>query len=124
VPPPPQWGNKYGQRGKFTYYLNKARNRSKLKSDIDEPYLQELWNLQDGKCAYSGISMECSQGWIKSTERPVMNMASLDRIDSSIGYMKGNVQFICVPFNLAKNDRSDAEFRSFLESVITSMKSV
>jgi hypothetical protein len=36
--------------------------------------------------------------------------ASLDRIDSSKGYVEGNVQWVHKRINIMKNDLSDSEF--------------
>lgn len=38
----------------------------------------------------------------------------IDRIDSSRGYVPGNVQPCCTSCNIAKLDRSDADFRAWL----------
>lgn len=43
--------------------------------------------------------------------------ASLDRIDSSIGYVKGNIQFISLIAQFAKNDFSDTEVINFCKAV-------
>jgi len=49
-----------------------------------------------------------------------LTSASLDRIDSSKGYIQGNVQFVAYGINLAKNNFSDADVISFLDSIHTS----
>lgn len=33
----------------------------------------------------------------------VPNQASIDRIDSSLGYVRGNIEFVCLMANMAKN---------------------
>lgn len=43
--------------------------------------------------------------------------ASLDRIDSLKGYIKGNIQFVSVAANFAKSDFSEKEFLEFCEAV-------
>jgi len=85
------------KRGNFTWYLNKARNR-KHETNLTEEYLQELWNKQNGKCAITSYDMPMYSRSTKNTPYT----ASLDRIDSSIGYVKDNVQFVCYSVNLAK----------------------
>jgi hypothetical protein len=45
--------------------------------------------------------------------------ASLDRIDSSKGYVNGNIQFVSYMAQIAKNEFSDGELRSFCEAVVT-----
>lgn len=46
-----------------------------------------------------------------------INCASLDRIDSSKGYIKGNVQFVSLPINYMKSTKSDIEIRQFLKQI-------
>lgn len=43
--------------------------------------------------------------------------ASLDRIDSTKGYVKGNVQFVCRAINLAKSTFSDADMKNFIDNI-------
>jgi hypothetical protein len=43
--------------------------------------------------------------------------ASVDRVDSSRGYVKGNVVFVISAVNTMKNDLSEKEFLSIIESV-------
>ena len=52
-----------------------------------------------------------------SGKKKAPHTASLDRIDSAIGYMKGNVQFVCYSINTAKNDFDEIEFIQFVESM-------
>lgn len=104
-------GNAHAKKGDFTYYLNKARWR-KHESDIDESYLSEIWAEQVGICAISGISIHLKKG------KNNLDTASLDRIDSSIGYLKGNVQFVAYGINLAKSSFSNEDFKSFFARLI------
>lgn len=41
--------------------------------------------------------------------------ASLDRIDSSKGYIKGNVRYISVSVNWLKNNLDDNHLREFIQ---------
>lgn len=43
--------------------------------------------------------------------------ASLDRIDSTKGYIKGNVQFVSTPINLMKQSMSDLETKQYLKQI-------
>ncbi len=47
---------------------------------------------------------------------------SLDRIDSSLGYVPGNVRMICLILNLAKNSMSDDKFRELLPRLADAMR--
>lgn len=95
--------NKLDEYSPFRYFLIKARGR-KHDYNIDLPYLKELWEQQQGLCAISGIQMALApsvQRWQEDAGNPWK--PSLDRIDSSVGYMKDNVQFVCMIANLAKS---------------------
>jgi hypothetical protein len=43
--------------------------------------------------------------------------SSLDRIDNNKGYIKGNVRFVCLMFNIARNDFSDNQVIEFCKQV-------
>lgn len=86
------------QYSAFREFLRRVKNRNH-NYDVDITYLYDLWNNQEGKCVYTGISMSLPDG-----KRGTMFTASLDRIDSSLGYVKGNVQFILTAINYMKND--------------------
>lgn len=61
--------------------------------------VQYGWNLflkQDRKCALSGVDL------IFSSMTNSFTTASLDRIDSSFGYIKGNVQWVHKDVNMMK----------------------
>lgn len=108
------------RKGKFTYYLKKARARSSIRnhwgeSDLTEEYLHTLWEKQDGKCAWTSIEMNITS--YADRNNGLFN-ASLDRIDSTKGYIQGNVQFVLLPLNMAKGNRDDDdEFRGFLSAI-------
>lgn len=54
-------------------------------------YLVALWNWQSGKCYYSGIQMN---------PRPCSDwQCSLERLNNDLGYIAGNVAFVCLEFN-------------------------
>jgi hypothetical protein len=99
----------------FAYFVRHvARKRySKYGFDIDKEYLEKLWEQQEGKCAISGIPLLIK--YFKNKSKP--NTASLDRIDSNKGYIKGNVQFVAYSLNLAKNSFSNEEFLTFYNSL-------
>lgn len=77
--------------------------------------LQEQWNLQNGKCPYTGWTLEIKNKNKKVTKKP--NMASLDRIDSSKGYIKGNIQFVSFMANMAKHTFHEDELIKFCRAV-------
>jgi hypothetical protein len=97
---------------KFQEYIRKSQKRKQHDFDITIEYLKEVWNKQDGKCAISKIPL------IHSLHTNNHNiMASLDRIDSAKGYIKGNVQFLSCALNYAKNSGTDESLRDLISLI-------
>lgn len=95
---------------------NKSIKKRGLKIDIDLEYLYLLWNLQNGICPISGISMELPRD--SNTKRIIkFNSASIDRINNSLGYIKGNIRFVCLMANYCRNTFTDKEVIEFCKSV-------
>lgn len=106
----------------FRYFLNKSKHRNK-ENNLDLEYLKDLWEQQQGLCALSGKKLELptnSGAWNKQTRDPWK--PSLDRIDNSRGYIKGNVRFVCVAANIAKQTWPDAVLIELCVSITNNFK--
>jgi len=77
--------------------------------DIDLEYLKQLWESQNGKCAITGVDLSLKKNYNKNFQ------ASIDRIDNSIGYKKGNIRFTSVSVNWVKNKLDDVHLMEFIE---------
>ena len=85
--------------------LNHATKRKQhLGFSLDLVYLLDLYSKQHGLCALSGVEMT----YIAGSGRVNTNI-SIDRIDSAVGYVRGNVQFVCDIVNRMKQDLPQAE---------------
>jgi hypothetical protein len=69
--------------------------------DVSPEYLRDLFLAQQGTCALTGWSLEV---------RGRRGRASLDRIDSTHGYVAGNLQFVHPAVNQMKHRQSQADF--------------
>jgi len=100
----------------FKVHLRRAKARSKdslhKPIHINAQYLKDLWEAQQGKCALSNVPLVLE----RKTSNPIYS-ASLDRINSNQGYIKGNVQFVSVIINRAKNNSPDSLILEFLEII-------
>lgn len=101
---------------KMMKYPNRCRNRPHT-IDFGLEYLKEIWELQDGICPLSGIKMVLRTHTNCSKSLMAPYSASIDRIDNSIGYVKGNIRFVCHMANIARNRYSDEEVIEFCKSV-------
>lgn len=77
-----------------------------LEFDITPEYMWNLFIRQNKKCALSGVNLLFKK---KSRDSCENQTASLDRIDSSKGYVSGNVQWVHKRINQIKMDMSDNE---------------
>jgi hypothetical protein len=98
----------------FREYIRRARKR-KHEVIIDLPYLKKIWEEQDGKCAYTNVPLTHPVN--TKSLRQYNYMASLDRIDSSLGYVEGNLQFVSVTCNWLKNSLDDNHIQEFFKIV-------
>lgn len=105
--------NRHDEYSGFRYIFRNIKKRFK-EVNIDLPYLKQLWDIQNGICPYTGIHMTLPT---YKHNADYFTVASLDRIDSSKGYIKGNLQFVVLPINLMKSSMSDAAIKRFLKQI-------
>jgi hypothetical protein len=97
--------------------LQGARIRG-LEVSITPEYLDQKWSAQQGRCALSGEQMTMPPSSSKKVSVDVSSRyASVDRIDSSQGYVPGNVQWVCKTLNLMKNSLLEKEFLKWVAIV-------
>lgn len=92
---------KHRKRFWLRYLAQKANARKRPNSEImTEEILQDILNKQEGRCELTGMEFQGDGDW----------MASLDRIDSSIGYRADNVRLTSWIVNHCRGDLSDWDF--------------
>lgn len=97
-----QWGGFGEISGNFWYVLKRngegTRGRKKLDFNITIEYIWNLFLEQKRKCKISGLDLTFPRHGKDNSYT-----ASLDRIDSSKGYIFGNVQWVHKDINIMKN---------------------
>ena len=98
----------YGQiSGALWGNIKRAAKRRSIPLDIS---LEEAWaqfEAQGGKCALSGIPLIFTSCY---SSRKTETTASLDRIDSSKGYTRDNIQWVHKKLQAIKSDMPQEEF--------------
>jgi hypothetical protein len=101
-------------RNRLNHNLATAKMSSKRKKfpcEITIEFLTTLWDTQAGRCFYTGTLMSyLGEGTPESV--------SIDRVDSSKGYLRSNVVLCCAYVNRMKGDRSFDEFMRWCRLVI------
>jgi hypothetical protein len=96
-------------KGHVQSLLRGAKSRNK-NCNIDYKYIIELYEFQNKKCAITGIELTHLRNGVKN-----LTNISIDRIDSNVGYIKGNIQLVCTWANLAKTSLSMEDFKNFID---------
>ena len=94
------------------YYgkIKAAAKKRKISFAITREEMDEVFQKQNKKCAYTNIDLFFETSGKKGN-------ASLDRINSSLGYTKENVQWVHKKVNIIKWDLSHEEFINFCKTV-------
>jgi hypothetical protein len=103
--------SRYDEYSMFRVFMHRINLRVKDRNkvcDITLKDLKEQWEKQDGICPYTGWKLLSPKDTGAKRIRSI-RMASLDRIDSSKGYIKGNIEYVAFMAQNAKNnfDRKD-----------------
>lgn len=109
---------KYGHSGvgditKSVYGVIKRNAKRRNFIWSKELTIEYLWNLylqQNKKCALSGLDIYFTDKRIGGNINYQFMNASLDRIDSSIGYTKDNIQWVHKDVNMMKLNHSEKYF--------------
>ena len=104
--------------GMWNNIVGGAKDRG-LELSITKEDVQQLWASQKGLCAVTGLPMEKVRA-AKTTRNRYKNLykASLDRIDSELGYTKENVRMVCAHVNVMKMDLTDEQLKFWCEAVV------
>ena len=109
----------HGPYKAFSYFTRKTKSKKVVNkygpSDITSEYLKAIWENQNGTCPYTNVKMLLPESAFKRKGKAPLSCASLDRIDSNKGYVQGNVEFVCLGINYAKNSSSKEEALTFFE---------
>ena len=113
-------GSERDEYSPYRPFLRICRNRVKDRGKELNLTLQDLkdqWEKQNGICPFTGWEMKTDECTQKKGLRKTPDRASLDRIDSSKGYVKENIQFVCLIVQYAKNDWNESVIFDFANAV-------
>lgn len=109
-----------GYKGLSKSFFSMMKNGAKvrgMKFNVTIKYLWHLFKEQKGLCAYTGKKILLPINQRKLTPENRESTASLDRIDNSKGYIKGNVHWTCKRVNYMKHTMGDEYFLGWVKSI-------
>jgi hypothetical protein len=94
-------------------HLTRVKSRNKnYDITLEDLYIQ--WENQNGICPYTKLKLTHPR--LSKNIEPFF-IASLDRIDSTKGYVKGNIQFISMSANFAKSNMTHEQMVNFCKII-------
>lgn len=97
-------------------FAKRRSKKKKLKFNLTKEFIHELYHKQKGLCVISNIKMEYKSGHDQYFRNPYK--LSIDRIDSTQGYIEGNIQLVCAKVNNMKNEMDQDEFLKLCKIII------
>ena len=102
----------------FRWHFRNIKRRGKDFNLLVED-LKDQWDRQGGICPYTGWALKNMSTTNYSHQLPLTpDRASLDRIDSTRGYIKGNIQFVSVMAQYAKHKFGEQQLFDFCKQVV------
>jgi hypothetical protein len=103
---------------RFWYIIQKSASFRNIPISISLEYIADLFEKQNKKCAISGVDLSFGTSSGNDANKfSRTQTASLDRIDSSLGYVEGNVQWIHKSLNLMKRKMPQEEFLKWIKII-------
>lgn len=102
----------------FTRTQDRAK-KYKMDHELTLDSILRLWELSNGICALSGLPFSSvkPEGCRRRPFYP-----SVDRIDSKIGYLEGNIRLVCVIANIARSDFDDGSLIYLAKGIVNNSK--
>jgi len=101
----------------FKYILRMLNRPNRKPCNLTIEDLKEVWEETHGVCPYTKIKLILPIGSTNPNPAISYKMASVDRIDSSKGYLKGNIQYVSRNINLAKGILSHQQMLDFINLI-------
>jgi len=103
-------------QGSYWALVKGGAKKRNLVFEISKEYAWDVFIKQDRKCIYTGFEIYLSRNNLE--HRMGEYTASIDRIDSSRGYVENNIQWVHKRVNIMKGNMSEQEFLNFCEAVV------
>lgn len=103
----PEYFRKWRESSPFKYVVSSIKSRTKksgLDFDLDQEYIQQIWDECGGICPMTGVPMLKIS---KINDARGSSVMSVDRIDPNKGYVKENIRLVSYWYNRTRSNYSD-----------------
>lgn len=107
------WSGYKGLSGRYWSSVIKHATKRNIKVNIDIKEAWEQFVKQNGRCALTGLPITL----ISEVKKRSQQTASLDRIDSKLGYEVNNIQWTHKEVNIMKNQLNESKFIEYCKLV-------
>lgn len=101
----PNWRGIGEIPGRYIYRIEDSAKKREIEYNLTPELLWQQWQAQRGLCALTGAKL-----YFGTATSEMNSNASIDRIDSTKGYVSGNIQWTTKESNLAKQGMTLDEF--------------
>ncbi len=102
--------------GQYWCHIKGSSKLRNIEFNITIEYAWRLFEKQNRKCILSNKNLHFAD--TQEKHKHGHTTASLDRIDSTKGYIKGNVQWVHKKVNIMKGSMSDQEFIDWCKRIV------
>lgn len=96
---------------KKCYDIKSSATKRNIEFNLTEEYLQYLFETQKSTCAYTGVKLDLSTG-----RGLTHDCVSVDRFDTGVGYVVGNVLLCSARSNTIKHNQTLGELAIWMPS--------
>ena len=97
--------------------LKSQRLKQGIQYDLTTEEVIEIWGVQEGKCALSGVLMTHQRDGTYGDKKPKEFNASIDRINPQGPYVRENVQLVAARVNTMKHTLGQDMFMWWVKNV-------
>ena len=106
--------NKWISNNWERYFDTLCRLKNRKEQGLNSKILIEILERQNYKCALTGLELTC----LRDPNKRYGTNASIDRIDSNLGYNIDNIHLVCADINIFKRDMTVDEFVDWCKRVV------
>ena len=106
--------------GRYWGLVKKNARKRSIEFNITKEEAWEIFLKQNKRCIYTGLKITHSRYLCRKNGKDIyyLGTASIDRKDSSLGYVKGNIQWVHKDVNALKSNFKEKYFLKLCKLIV------